>query len=486
MSERRLRLRLGLFVALALAAAAVLAVLFGGSPNLFSSKSNYVVTFPEAPGMAPGTPVRKSGVRIGEVTAIDLDESTGNVRLKVAIEPKYQPRQNEEPVISRGILSGDTSLDFVPRMDKDNNPMPRGEPYPPGSEIAGVPPLNTRILLNQASGAIPTAQESLGQITKAAARFEQTAPKIEKAADEIAALARSSREIVPEVRATNSRIQALLGSTDPKGDQTVQAMLKEIIEMIRTVKPLADDIRALVKVAGPEFTNALESIHRTSDSANDLLNPTNRKAAAETLKNTQAASDDLVKTIRLAALVLDSADKTIKEFNARLVQSEKLFANIEKATSPAAENSAQIVKDVSETMKNLSSATQQLGVTIAEVRETVKLLNRPEGSFQKVLGDPGLYNNLNEATVSLARVLMRAEKIAKDLEVFADKVARRPESLGAGGIVRPSTGLKGSPTEPLPPSPEYGPRVTPIPPVPFGTSFPMPRYKPAQRTDLPP
>ena len=142
-------------------------------------------------------------------------------------------------------------------------------------------------------------------------------------------------------------------------------------------------------------------------------------------------------------------------------------------------------------MKNLSLATQQLSATIAEVRDTVKLLNKPDGSFQRVLGDPGLYNNLNEASVNLARVLLRAEKIAKDLEVFADKVARRPETLGAGGVVRPSTGLKEAPNSPLPSSPvaplppEHGPRIAPIPPVPFGTSFPVPSYKPATRSDLP-
>ena len=124
MTDRRLRLRLGLFVGISAITLSVLAVIFGGAPRLFTTESKYVVTFPEAPGIAKGTPVRKSGVRIGEVTAIDLDDTTGLVRLTVAIEPKYQPRTSEEPVISRGILSGDTSLDFVPKMDKDNNPVP--------------------------------------------------------------------------------------------------------------------------------------------------------------------------------------------------------------------------------------------------------------------------------------------------------------------------------------------------------------------------
>ena len=44
----------------------------------------------------------------------------------------------------------------------------------------------------------------------------------------------------------------------------------------------------------------------------------------------------------------------------------------------------------------------------------------------------------------------RAEKITRDLEVFADKIARRPELIGVGGAVRPSSGLKDLPGTPLP------------------------------------
>ena len=35
-----------------------------------------------------------------------------------------------------------------------------------------------------------------------------------------------------------------------------------------------------------------------------------------------------------------------------------------------------------------------------------------------------------------------------DFETFADKLARHPEALGIGGVVRPGTGLKDPPTPP--------------------------------------
>ena len=44
------------------------------------------------------------------------------------------------------------------------------------------------------------------------------------------------------------------------------------------------------------------------------------------------------------------------------------------------------------------------------------------------------------------RIMPRLDRILRDFEVFADKIARHPESIGVGGAVRPSAGLKESPT----------------------------------------
>ncbi len=464
MADRNLRVRLGTFVAVSTVALGGLVVLFGGTPTLFSNKVDYVVTFTEAPGITNGTPVRKSGVRIGEVTGLELDDTTGLVRVRVRVDPKYLPRPSEEPTITRGILSGDTSLDFVPRLRADGVRVPLAEPYPPGSEIAGVAPFNPRTLLNQASGVIPSAQESVIRIMQSFQRFEQATPKVEKALDEIAALARAGREVVPELRQTNTRVQELLGAADPQDpakSPTVRTALQEIIDLLRAIRPVADELRVLMKDNSPEIARLVRSIKNTSDSINELLSPDNRKSASAILKNLQAASDDLTKTIRLAAILLDQGERTIRELNARLVQSEKLFTNLEKITKPAAANSEAIVKDTTETIRSVNLAATTLNAILSDLREISKAASRSDGTIQKVLADPALYNNLNESAASLNRLIVRAEKIARDLEVFADKIARKPEILGVGGAIRPSTGLKESPFAPAPVNP-----LMPVPPTP--------------------
>src|SRR2546423_255377 len=71
MTDRAMRFRLGLFVLAALVLLGVLAVWFGSVPGLFKSRHGYTVTFADAPGLGPGSPVRRAGVRIGEGRSVE-------------------------------------------------------------------------------------------------------------------------------------------------------------------------------------------------------------------------------------------------------------------------------------------------------------------------------------------------------------------------------------------------------------------------------
>src|SRR5690348_9183867 len=81
MSERNLRIRLGIFVVVALMLLGLLILLFGSLPPLFRTANTYTVIFDDAPGINQGSPVRRSGVRIGEVADVVLDDENNKVRV---------------------------------------------------------------------------------------------------------------------------------------------------------------------------------------------------------------------------------------------------------------------------------------------------------------------------------------------------------------------------------------------------------------------
>lgn len=470
-------MRLGLFMGASLLALAGLVVLFGGAPRVFTSDTRYAILFSEAPGIGPGTPIRKSGVRIGQVTAIELDPESGQVRVRIEVQRKYLPRKSEEPHITRGLLSGDTAIDFLPKLGADGQPVPRGEDWAPGSEIPGVTPFTARSLVAPATNALQNAQQSLERMTRAFEKLErlsEVGPRIEATADEATALFKDVRAFIPELKKTNTKIQNLIGPdapmVPPKGpvappgvlpigaeqpagfvstaqpllvpeEPNLKTLIRDAQEALRTIKPAVDDFRATMKRLEPEVVAAVKGARTAIDNVNDVLSPENRKQFAEVLKNLNAVAANVIKFAGALNTLLDSAEKTVKNIDARVTEAGQVVADVRAVTRPLAARSEGLVKGVAD-------SAEQLSKLIAEVRGIVGAFGKENGTVQKLITDPGVYQNLDLAAGSLARILARSEKITRDLEVFADKVARRPELIGIGGALKGSGGLKELPGVP--------------------------------------
>src|SRR5690349_7979271 len=113
MNEQAIRFRIGIFVLAALILLAVMITLFGGFPNYFRQVDTFTIIFKDAQGVAPGTPVRRSGVRIGEVRSLALDNVTGNVQVVIQVDTGFNLRKGDRPTIVQGLLGGDTSIAFL-------------------------------------------------------------------------------------------------------------------------------------------------------------------------------------------------------------------------------------------------------------------------------------------------------------------------------------------------------------------------------------
>ena len=67
MNERLMQFRIGMFVIVAGLVLTMMIVWFGESPAILRDQDYVKVRYAEAPGVLEGVPVRKSGIRIGEV-----------------------------------------------------------------------------------------------------------------------------------------------------------------------------------------------------------------------------------------------------------------------------------------------------------------------------------------------------------------------------------------------------------------------------------
>src|SRR5437764_3859003 len=116
MNERVMQFRIGMFVIVAGLVLTMLIVWFGESPQLFRDHVYVRVRYDEAPGVAEGIPVRKSGIRVGEVTSIAFDDRPNQpdgVLVTISLERKYKLKAGTVPRVTRSLI-GDASIDLLP------------------------------------------------------------------------------------------------------------------------------------------------------------------------------------------------------------------------------------------------------------------------------------------------------------------------------------------------------------------------------------
>jgi len=434
MNDQVIRFRLGVFVLASLLVLLVLIVLFGGKPTIFKQVKTFTIVFPNASGLATGSPVKKSGVKIGEVTTVELDDATGKVNVGIDIETGYNIHRSDRPTLMQNLLGGDSFIAFLPPEDEkkvDNTVLP------PGSVMPGTMPTDPGTVLQKTSDLIPGAQETLIEIKKVFTKFDRMAPTLDSAIKDFAEVARATRDFIPELRKTNDNIQALTKS----GNDAMPAVKKTVEELEVTVRnwgKVGERVNVFLQTNDDKLGKTLDSLELTTRRAAELLSDDNQKLVREILKDVRTGSARLESISRNADELLQEGRMTMRTMNKTLLKADDVMTQIGKVTTPLAERGPAI-------MKNLEEATVQLNRTLCDVRELIQVVGRSEGTFAKFINDPSLYNNLNDTALMATRIMPRLDRILRDAETFADKIARHPESLGLGGVVRPGSGLKDPP-----------------------------------------
>jgi phospholipid/cholesterol/gamma-HCH transport system substrate-binding protein len=417
MNEQAMRFRLGVFVLVSLILLAVLVTLFGGFPAFFTRHHTYTVTFDDAAGVGPGTPVRRSGVRIGDVRRVELDPETGKVKVTVRVLARYPLRRNDRAVLSRGLFGGDTAIDFVPQPPAPGAKAADRTPVEPGSSFEGVTQVDVNAVLRQTSELMPPAQDTLKDIRNSLARLDKMAPAMEQTLREFQALAKSANEAMPGLQKTNEAVQGTAKNWGKAGE----------------------GLDKLLRGNEEKLARALDSLNETLKRVNKTFSDENQRSLTETLKNLQKGSERLDSITRVTDDLLKEVGKTVGQLNGTIGKADAVMANLQQATRPLAQRSDSITR-------NLDETTAKLNQTLNEVSELLRLVGRGDGTVQRLLADPSLYNNLNQAACMVTRILPRVDRALQDLEIFADKLARHPEALGLGGLVNPGSGLTQAPS----------------------------------------
>ena len=369
MNERRMQFAIGLVTLIAFFALGAVIIWFGDIQVVLQPRKVYYLTFEYAPGAEPKIPVRRAGIRIGEVQKVEYDEPSSQVILTIIIEGDNQLRQGDEPAIVTEWPLGDsyvsiqTHPDVVGKTDR--------AVIPPESVLEGRSPMRMADAFKGAEDLIPSANQTLSRVQEFSTRWASV----------------------------GDRVDHLL--------TTNEARLNTIIEQ--------------TQLSTERLAVTLESINR-------VLDPESQENLRVTIKNLRSASDELTP-------VLESSRHTIEQISGTTAKLDEVAVNLQDATKPFAERSA-------DTFRNLEESTESLNLLLTDLQKITGQIRSQDGTIQRLLRDPALFENLDDASLLLVGNLDKLDKILVDLQVFADKVARHPGELGIQGVLTRDSGLK--------------------------------------------
>ena len=252
MTERQLQFRVGIFVLAAAVATGVMVFKFGEIPALWQGTYPLAIRFEGAPGVFPGTPVRRGGVPIGRVRTVDFDEERGGVSVVVDIDEQVRLRADATPRLARSLL-GDTCIEFDPGTSPDR--------LAPGARLAGTAPVDPMQIVERMDRQLGTALESF----VATSREWQTVGKnlnglmdtnrgnfdlvVERAAESLDQFSRTMKQASETLAHVNATV------ADPRNQENLRKTLDAMPQMVAETRQAIAAVRSAVEKADANLEN---------------------------------------------------------------------------------------------------------------------------------------------------------------------------------------------------------------------------------------
>jgi phospholipid/cholesterol/gamma-HCH transport system substrate-binding protein len=289
LSSGRLAQIVGTFVLIPLLILAVAGFLMSRTEHLFEPRYHVKASLSKSYGLEPGAPVVVSGIRIGRVKQVDLNER-GTVELTLQLLSRYQEmvKENSElRIIKSGVVVGQTQVDIA--MGTASSPL-----LTEGATIRAVEPRDIGDLLNEVEpvlmavkatllrvetitqdlqGGLKAGGKALEQVALATqdlpavvASVQRTIAAVEQTATALPAMTGSVKRtlqvvdrVTADVQRTTTRLPAILDSAEStltsvkRLSDSVGEISEELVPVIQSAETTLMDVSTLVRGAKQTF-----------------------------------------------------------------------------------------------------------------------------------------------------------------------------------------------------------------------------------------
>jgi len=311
------------------------------------------VLFDYVSGLEVGSPVRVSGVRVGEVKKIEiLYDTIPKVSVKLRIHPDIKIGRHSKITIKTLGIIGEKYIEITPSNEK--------EFIGNGEIVEGENPLSVDKIANMGEEIITNLNQILTDISKIIREkeFQENIKsfvegakiavvKVDKSIDKINIL-------IDDLKTTNKYFREVIKENRPKIEDILINMDNLLVSGKKEIEGIGESIREFLEIKD-KTENAITNFSETIDEF--------RKTSIEA-----------------------------REFLIRL-QNQGLIAKIMKEEEIVDElkNELGILK---ETTFKLGEASEKLNETLSDLNEILKTVNRGEGTIGKLIYRDELYNEI--------------------------------------------------------------------------------------------
>lgn len=349
MDERSQEFRVGMMAVIAIAAAIVMVFKFGEIGNRWKSGTRISIIMPNATGINPETPVRMSGIRIGQVESLQLVAEGRGVMVQVLIDSEHTFRNDSKAQVSRSLL-GDGAIEIVPGSS--------GEPIAAGDRIVGHSPSDPMEAVARLEQKVSSTLGSFESTGREWARLGNNLNRLLETSggDGVSTIERSAVALEQFTRTMKTAEDTLASAgsliSDPRYQRQLQMTLTALPELLTETRSTLKHVNSVIRQMDVTVSNI-----------NTATTPLaqNSEAMVARLGKSLANIETLTGELALVSQLMNQNDGTIK----KLLTDPTMYRNLNStATSMAVllENLKPVIADMQVFSDKVARHPELLGV----------------------------------------------------------------------------------------------------------------------------
>lgn len=348
-------IRVGLLVTSALIVLMVFLFFIGSEQKIFARKYQYDVQLENASGLAEGNPVRMSGVTIGVIRDIRLpqDPKARSVAISLMIDRKYADRirgDSRARLKKLGLLTGDSYVEITLGTL-------RFGALPPGSNIPAQRQTNVDQLISSGEDLV----DNLVQISYSLKNILGRVDRGEGLIGELTSQPETKQRLTDTLLTTLNKTNAALTHIESRRGVVGKLVYDDAYgeQLTASLSSAAASLQSITANVSKSFETGAGALPAL------LSDPEGKKKVL-----------DLVENLSIASANLSTFSASLKDGQGMVprLMNDKAYGD---------------------------QALAEFTLLVQQLNETVRKINKGEGTAGKLIADPSIYESINDVLIGI-------------------------------------------------------------------------------------